>query len=281
MPTVWFGDGSYNGLSWGLSQPTLVVDLTGLDDMPAVRTTDAPRGSDHGVFGGNDYMDERVVTFTLLLMASTQASYATLLRQALAAFTPSINTDLPVYVNDNTRVFFGRPRRRMVQQAQGGRGVTGTLIVEMHCRDPRVYDANLTTLSTGLANPGAGFAFAISFPITFGAGPVGGSFNFTNAGNFGCRPVFTIAGPVVNPNIQNVTSGQGLYFSIVLATGDSLVVDTDARSVVLNGAAGRRNALNAGSQWFELAPGLSTVAFQAFAYTSTPTLQMTTRSAWI
>ena len=274
------GTGSYNGLQWGPGTH-FHISAINLDDLPSMRSNDSPRPLDPGTFSGFDFPDGRTFNLDVTIISDDNATYHTDLAALQRAFVPLQSSTLPMLLFNSQRLINCRVRQRAVPYDATYQQRVVVASFQMFAPDPRVYDAALQTLSCGLANAGSGFAFPIVWPISFGTGPIGGSFQVTNLGNFGSRPVFTITGPVTNPNIQNASSGQELAFNIDLADGDSLVIDTDARSIVLNGTAGRRNALTASSQWFELAPGISTIEFQAFSSSASPTLQMTASSAWI
>jgi hypothetical protein len=68
-------------------------------------------------------------------------------------------------------------------------------------------------------------------------------------------PKFTIVGPVTNPVLLNVGTGEALAYGGALLAGDSLVIDTHPlrRSVTLNGTIDRRSSLAA--QWFPVPRG--------------------------
>ena len=96
-----------------------------------------------------------------------------------------------------------------------------------------------------------GLTFDLTFDLTFSASSGGDTVTVTNDGNVPTPAVFTIDGPVSNPTIENTTLGKELSFDIVLGASDQLVVDTAARTVVLNGTASRYNTLTPDSEWFE------------------------------
>jgi Phage tail protein len=80
--------------------------------------------------------------------------------------------------------------------------------------------------------------------------------------------------------IHNVTTGRWLAFGLALAGGDSLVVDTAARTVRLNGAS-RRAVLKPGSAWFGVPPGQTVVNFGAVHTDASATLSASWQDAWI
>jgi hypothetical protein len=88
----------------------------------------------------------------------------------------------------------------------------------------------------------------------------------------------TINGPVVNPRIENVATGQVISFTGEVGASSALVISSLERTVLLDGAS-RYSWLTAGSQWFDLAPGPNTFRFAGTSGSGSATLDF--RSTWI
>jgi len=117
-------------------------------------------------------------------------------------------------------------------------------------------------------------------PFTFGAVSTGGALNLANNGNFFSNHPITIEGPVTNPRVESLTQGKTLAMDIVLGVGETLVLDAESRTVLLNGTASRYNTLTTESEWFDLQPGNNEVRFQAATPTAA-TMTITWRSSWV
>lgn len=272
--------GSFGSLFFGPGSKIHVGGITGLDDLPGIRAFDQDRAGDHGAWLGVDLMATRTIELTLHLIGDTAAEYAGLVAQLEAVMQPQA-TEQNLYLYGSSRMVKVRPRRLSLPYEADRFSRTGTAVAQFLASDPRVYDAVLQSPSIGLPTAGTGFAFTFGFPLSFGVATSGGNLNLSNAGNFPTRPLLTVQGPCLNPSITNVTAGKQLAFGITLGSGDSLTIDTDARSVLLNGIASRRNTLTAASQWWELAPGTSTLQFRAGAYQAAALLTVAFRSAWL
>jgi len=111
----------------------------------------------------------------------------------------------------------------------------------------------------------------------FGSAGTGGSISVTNSGNFPAPWVATIIGPVTNPVLT--CNGQSVTFNGTVNAGETLVVDSLGRSVLLNGTASRYSWVAATSQWFELPVGVSSVNFGATS--GTGTCNFSYRSTWL
>jgi hypothetical protein len=108
-------------------------------------------------------------------------------------------------------------------------------------------------VTVGLPSPGAGgLVFPLVFPLTFGSGLAGGNMALTNTGSVTTWPTWQIAGPVTGPVIANVDTGEQLAFDPAFAVlaGQTLVIDTDARTVTLQGVNRRSSLFTA--NWFGL-----------------------------
>lgn len=272
--------GSYNGLAFGPATSFPLNLIAGLDDMPPVRSTDALRSQDHGAWAGTDLAGERTITLGFMLTAANAAALDALADQVSAAFVVQ-PAELPLLYNGSTRRIMCRPRRLMIPRDLAANELSAKALVELVATDPRKYNATETSISTGLPTNSGGMTFPAAFPLAFGAAGTGGYIQAANAGNFPTRPVITIAGPVDNPTVTNQTAGKSLTFAITLAVTDTLTIDLDARSVTLNGTASRRNTLAPGSQWWELAPGQSTIRYTANTALTGSVMTLTYRDAWL
>lgn len=290
---------SYNGLNLGVGTTLTFTELAGLNEMPAIRTADESRAGDHGFFQGVDLLGERVVRLGLYILGASLADYDAQCDSVEGAFAVQPAEQPLVYTLGDatqTRQVNCRPRKVVIPRDPQRVGRSGIATVELVATDPRKYAQATTTLTTGLAAVSGGMTFNATFPLSFGATGGGGTTTATNSGNFQTPLMFTIAGPVVNPIIDNLTTGQSLLFTITLASTDTLVISgagTSACAIVLNGTASRRNALAVGSaplSQFGLpggaagpcTPGMA----QQFRYRNNgaftaSTLQISYQSSWI
>lgn len=100
------------------------------------------------------------------------------------------------------------------------------------------------------------------YPLSYGAN-TGTSQLVSNSGNVDTWPVTTIDGPITNPRLENVTTGQTLSLSIEVADGAFLEVDHSQRTVKLNGTASRYASLLSPVQWWPLVPGINAIRLGA------------------
>ena len=282
---------SYQGLTLGPSTPYSITAIDGLGQ-PNMNSGDDFRPRDQGEFIGYDYYSGRDFTVDGFIQSD-----GTSLQNAIKALATATNrtvsdpgTEYPLWFafpNIGTLATMSRLRKRDIPFAlETTIASKADMALMFHSTDPRWY-ASPTTTSVALGTPGTGATFNVSFNVSFGGGSSGGTTTVTNAGNYETRPILTITGPCTNPSVSNNTTGQTLLFNLVVGAYDKLVIDTDMRSATYTTfgttiGSTRLGSLVAGSSWFTLAPGNSTLVFQSSdAGAVAGTLQVQYSSAYI
>ena len=253
--------------------------------LPEVRTSDQPRPQDHGLFWGSDYLGGRSLVLEMVILGATPADAAARMDALSARWQPprgpaatkTLTVELP---GVGPRILNGRPRRLAFGTAQLKAGVV-TATAEFAAADPRLYEAIARTGTAGLPIVSGGRTYNRIYPLTYGALGLTGAVLAMNVGNYPTRPLAIITGPVTNPRLQNVTTGETLAFTYVLGAGSILVVDFDGRTVLEGGTSSRYYALTPGSTWWELQPGLNEISFRADAYQAAAQVELRWRSAWL
>lgn len=126
--------------------------------------------------------------------------------------------------------------------------------------DPRIYINTLVQVSTTLPTSSGGLTFAAAAPFVFGTGGTGGTLDATNLGTIETPYVIVFTGPLVAPTLEHTAQAKILAFSGTLAAGETLVVDSASRTVLLNGVSSRYSWLLS-PQWFTLEPGANGLRF--------------------
>lgn len=113
-----------------------------------------------------------------------------------------------------------------------------------------------------------GFVLPVALPAAL-SGSIE-EFTDTNTGNFASPVKFTITGEIVNPRLINLTTGKFWRSIVTVTTGDSLVVDTDAKTATLNGGdiLPKRGV---GSNWIFATKGLNTFLLTGDDWANDPT----------
>jgi hypothetical protein len=274
----------FRGLALGDGSPYDLVAVSGLLDLPEVRAADRALLRRHGLLPGDDFLGGRAVAVTLEVQEDDPAAFGRALDDLLAAFRVGPSEEpfvfqFPGVAGGGRRLLHARTRKRSAPLDLSFLYGTARVEVELFATDPRIYDATERTSASTLPSAGGGWNFDLTFPATFGAVSQGGAIVAMNDGTFPSPPVFRIDGPVVNPRMENLATGEVLDLFIELAAGEFLVLDTEARTVLLGGTASRYSRLSATSTWWDLEPGRNDVTFRA-STPSSASLSMTWRSAW-
>lgn len=252
--------------------------------LPDLRTSDLPRPQDHGTFFGADFLSSRTITFDVWLLADTAADTTALMDALIAVWQPPSGADAlsPLTLRlpgQDDRILYGRPRR-LAYDTSLLRGGAARAILQYEAADPRFYSATGAVTPVALPAVAGGLTWPTGWPLVWGSGTAGGV-TITNAGNFPSRPVITFHGDLVGLSLENITASRTFQMSdaYTLAAGETLVVDFDARTVLLGGTASRYGDVDAASQWWELLPGANEIRLAA--HSGAGWADINHRSAWL
>lgn len=235
-----------NGVEW------LVEDLDGWDDGADVRSSTTPRPGEDGVWIGDGWFGARLLVMKGAAFAPTRALAYSAKDQLIARINLLRSSAvLQVHEDQIRRALVRRVDRALVRIEDNNVSFSVALLAP----DPRKYAAVASSLVV----------------------PAGDSDVATNAGIVATKPTATIAGPVDTPT---VTLGDDeLTFDVSLEAGETLSLDFDLRTAAVDGASVRAY-LTSGYRWGELAPGETTVGFDALSG-GDDGVELAWRSAWI
>lgn len=111
----------------------------------------------------------------------------------------------------------------------------------------------LNTVSGGTPSAN-GFIVPVIVPIVT-TGGTNGDITATNNGTYPVNPIITLSGVLTNPRIYNKTTNLLMQFNISLGISDSLVVDMENKTIILNGQTNKMNTKTTDSRFFNLQVG--------------------------
>lgn len=259
-----------DGLRWyasleGLGGPTSRVDVQ-------------PRQGLAGSLFSPGVNGTRQLTMTGMVVA---ADYAALkrARNRLAAAVNLVAAMGTLVVND------AQPYQMQVYRADELRfepdasPTVGRFQVGLVAPDPLRYSTVAQALSTSLSSITTGVTAPVVAPVSAGGGTASQVTAF-NGGTTATPVVLEIAGPVTNPVVTHDESGSVIRLALTVIAGDLLVLDSDARSILLNGVNVRSSAVGR-VRWFDLAPGANTIRFAAASADPAASLTVRWRAASI
>lgn len=256
-----------------------VLNVVGLDSAPYRETQRDHEGTDGG-FIDAEFERARPVVLSGEVYADPDLM-EDYLDDLKANYAPS-RTLIPFYIKAPgvvERLLYVKPQGFKYDWDQERRIGKARAQVKIFAEDPRLYASVATSVNIPFsAGASTGFGFDLGFSFGFGGSSGTDGAFVNNLGNRPTPPTFTISGPCSNPTIRDDTYGHVLQFSVELVTGETLVIDTQYRTVRLNGTLNRRNVLT-NSDWFFLEPGQTFLRYNAITGTGS-SLTVTFRSAW-
>jgi len=256
-----------------------VQSVLGLDSTP-YRETRRERENADGGFMDAEFERGRDILINGDIIADSD-TMETYLDSLKANYAPS-STLVPFYYKApgiDERVIYVKPLGVKYDWEQLRRTGQAKAQFKMFAEDPRLYASVITNTDVPFATGGSsGFGFNLGFDFGFGASSSSDGILVNNLGNRPTPALFTITGPSDTPTIRDDTYGHSLTFAIVLGTGETLTVDTQYKTVKLNGNTNRRSSLIT-PDWFYLQQGETFLRYNAVSGANS-VMNVQFRSAW-
>lgn len=276
---------NYGGVELNAA-PYAIEMLEGLVGLPDVDSTDLALVGQSGMIAGRDFYRGRTVTITISVYADNDASYTAAMAALSAAFGYSMTAQgplsftIPGVAAGAPSVWYGRTRRAAQSIPLGQLGThSGQYVVELYGTDALKYGAAAHTASLSINVGSGGFTWPLTWPLIWvGAGGGHGTV-INNAGNAPSAPTVRLIGPLVNPDLTNLNTGQVISLGMTVALGEYLDLNFAAHTVLLNGTGNRYPQLLR-AEWWTLASGNTTVVLTADAG-STGTAQITWSDSYL
>lgn len=252
---------------------------TGLG-VPEIRAEDEFRPRRDGITPGDDWLGARTVVFEVQVKGE-HADIEEALSDLSAAFAPrssDVWLDLRVTGSPSEYALKGRPRGCVWDlQKRFTHGIGDARCVFV-ATDPLKYGPEQTVVIS-LGAGGAGLAYPVSYPISYGASSLTGLASTPNVGLKAVEWSAEIAGPVTNPRVAHVETGLYVAVDATLESGQTIVLDSRAGALLLGGTTPRPNWLRPGSRWFTLAAGSNSLRYTADSGSGAATI--TYRPGWV
>ncbi|MEV4096977.1 phage distal tail protein [Streptosporangium saharense] len=277
----------WGGLLIGTGTPYSIQKLHGWLDLPGLDMGTTAKPTRPGSWGARPRPQSRVVTLELEVRAGVDRMDEVV--SALRAATPrSLTADeapLAVRLRGETLMAFGKVSNRLIVVDHSfSQALTPAATLQWLCSDPRCYELaeRSVTITPGVSGSG-GLVYPLAYPLTYGTAGASNNATATNIGNDPSSPLLTFTGPITTPRLVNTTLGYGLEFAVDVLAGQTLVVDTDAGTVLLNGSDRlyTRSNLSVPVEYFELYPGDNNLTLLAAAFGTGASLTVTWKSAYL
>lgn len=259
-----------------------ITSEIGLMHSPAPRTNVVDREQSDGVFDGDTWLPGRSVVLEGVVRSPDFPTLYTAMRTLRGLLTAG-SRRLPLvaaFPDLTLQTVVRRDGETLVDKLPSPRHPTATFSLVLYAPDPNLYGGTVQSASTGASTPSGGRAYNWAPPRAYGGAGTAGLITVTNNGDATTYPIITISagsGPLVNPVIT-IPGGLGLVFNLTLNAGDVLVIDTGARTVVLNGTAPRTWPLTSGT--LGAGPGNTQYLFTATTADPTALMSVSWRDAY-
>src|SRR5215212_1575130 len=207
-------------------------------DAPEVRLSMYNRPGEHGSVVTNQLYGGRTITLEGRIAASSTTLYQQRrrdLQNALRIIKDASAVSQPILLKFQTtddlllQTYIYASKKLQFKERSP---IFSEYYLELFAADYNFYDQSLQT--TTLTPPtGGGVTYPVIYPVTYAA-KTGGSVTVNNAGDSNTFPVVTFNGPLTSPYINNTTTGEVFKVNRTLAAGETLVVDMQNKTMVLN-----------------------------------------------
>jgi len=271
----WVGNSTDSaGVEW------YATTVEGLDDTPAADTAQYANPAGDGTTLGPVRFPSRTIAFTGTAVAPNRYEARAAIDRLRAAYVAARKqTTLTIHDLTGDRMATVIPADAV--KVSPVNPFAFRFQFSVLAGDPRLYDTDervATTAFPGAATSASGRGFPLTFPFGFGSSAIPGDVPLLNEGTAATFPRFRIDGPMTTATIRNNTTGLEMTLVYTLGVGEWLDIDTAARTILLNGTANRRSALQVGSRWPTLEPGYNAIQFRG---QGTGALTVRWRSAWL
>ncbi|WP_326642849.1 hypothetical protein OG884_05715 [Streptosporangium sp. NBC_01755] len=203
---------------WGAGTDIgVLVPVDGWRSLPGIDNLNVSRPAQHGAWDGRKLAQQRLVTIRLQPNSATDPTLIDDLLTQIDAVTglPEDETPLPLVIrgHGDPQLAYGQVIDRAVSMDGDYNAGLPTVSVLIACADPRRY---------ALARTGVDV-------------PVGVVTALANAGNISTHPVIRLDGPATNPTLANSATGRTLAFSLTLADGERLLIETADGNATVGG----------------------------------------------
>lgn len=214
-----------------------IAYLGGIDGMglPGVNRISEHGPLQDGVTDIGFRLPPRNLTLVLTLPAHCFYFFRELRQNFLDAFKPS-NAPIKLLVEFAVPPIYTIARQLDVHNTGGltlpsdgvfaGNGMVGIRdTAQLYAPDPTWYNPAIQQVGFNTSVIG-GLIFPITFPIVFGTQTIGVAAQVTYSGTWKTYPLIYLTGPMQNPQVSNLTTGEHIKLNYTIAAGEMVTIDT-------------------------------------------------------
>ena len=251
-------------------------DLFG--NAPAPRDVSGERAVAHGTWSATEFYGPRSWSVSMIVEAPDHDR----LHEARARFFAAFGIQAFLVVGDEPHFGQREATFRRVGETLWSED-TPTMArasVSLHADDPLIR-GSLLSIATGAPSTSGGLVWPATWPANWDATVSSGRLTLENDGSEPASILWRIDGPVIDPYLIDIATGQTLRTNITLAAGEFITIDTATHRVLAQGDpfASRRDRVY--GDWFDARPGTTQVQFGATSPGPSAQVTASWRPTWI
>lgn len=243
----------------------LQPELEGLTGLPNIRSTSGVNAGADGGWTSAQFFDARLISIKCVIADQSLATVEQKRRELMSLLALGKANPLEIrFTTESGNAYTINARVTGVTAPLGQILKKQDVLIQLRADDPLIYAYNEEggTVATLLVQqPSGGFEIPFTIPLTINGGE--GYTSVVNSGTEAVYPVIELTGPLHNPSVVNQTGNQIIELdNLTMSASDKVVIDTQTRTVTLNGA-DVYDLLSEDSSFMTILPGENIMALNS------------------
>lgn len=243
----------------------LQPELEGLTGLPNIRSTSGVNAGSDGGWTSAQFFDARLISIKCVIADQSPATVEQKRRELMSLLALGKANPLEIrFTTESGNAYTINARVTGVTAPLGQILKKQDVLIQLRADDPLIYAYNEEggTVATLLVQqPSGGFEIPFTIPLTINGGE--GYTSVVNSGTEAVYPVIELTGPLHNPSVVNQTGNQIIELdNLTMSASDKVVIDTQTRTVTLNGA-DVYDLLSEDSSFMTILPGENIMALNS------------------
>lgn len=243
----------------------LQPELEGLTGLPNIRSTSGVNAGADGGWTSAQFFDARLISIKCVIADQSPAIVEQKRRELMSLLALGKANPLEIrFTTESGNAYTINARVTGVTAPLGQILKKQDVLIQLRADDPLIYAYNEEggTVATLLVQqPSGGFEIPFTIPLIINGGE--GYTSVVNSGTEAVHPVIELTGPLHNPSVVNQTGNQIIELdNLTMSASDKVVIDTQTRTVTLNGA-DVYDLLSEDSSFMTILPGENIMALNS------------------
>jgi hypothetical protein len=240
-----------------------------------------------GIQSGDAYLGAKVITWEIIMVADSEAKMISLINKIRKIFMPPVERGLNKTLHRLTFTDVDGYAKYLDYEIETFPQFSKTVNnhVRMDCvftiraNDPRYYAQTVSQSVLSSLYVSGGLQVEAQVPAQLAIAFVGGVV-IVNNGSYKSSPKITIRGPVTNPILYNLTTGQALKYNVTLLAGENIYCDCVTGQTTKNGS-DNSSELADDSTFIDLISGNNRLLFTDYTLSGTGECIIDYQSVWL